>query len=201
MERNVDPQCRGSGLPPGDLIYQRIDYWWLELLEDSLRGLSEFLYLYRKVRNSRKPKLQATLRRFSCPEYPAAPKISRRFCGLHSLGIIKMRSPAINGYLEPLVIGVAAATLLCGCSTPQKMGEAELESLGVRVGVLHWEASSRLGEKGYACSVTGANREQFDCSKTSGVLVTCILRVTFTVDEMNKISGIRIPDPACIGTP
>ena len=153
MERNVDPQCRGSGLPPGDLIYQRIDYWWLELLEDSLRGLSEFLYLYRKVRNSRKPKLQATLRRFSCPEYPAAPKISRRFCGLHSLGIIKMRSPAINGYLEPLVIGVAAATLLCGCSTPQKMGEAELESLGVRVGVLHWEASSRLGEKGYACSV------------------------------------------------
>ena len=51
--------------------------------ENSLRGLSEFLYLYKKAENSRKPRLKATFRRFLCPDYPAATRISRRFCGIH----------------------------------------------------------------------------------------------------------------------
>jgi hypothetical protein len=50
----------------------------LELSRIRVRGLSEFLYLYKKVENLRKPKLQATSRKFFCvqnipqrPEYAA----------------------------------------------------------------------------------------------------------------------------------
>ena len=55
----------------------------LESSRIRVRGLSEFLYLYKKVENSRKPKLQATSRRFLCPAYRARASLSSRFCSVH----------------------------------------------------------------------------------------------------------------------
>lgn len=58
-------------------------YRGLELPEDSLRGLSNSLYLYRFQIKPLRARLQAILKRNSCPVYPAAPRIFRKFCGLH----------------------------------------------------------------------------------------------------------------------
>lgn len=91
--------------------------------------------------------------------------------------------------------------LLSGCGTTQKMSEAQLETLGIRTGAEYWVATSQLYQKGYNCSVSGAKREHFDCTKTAGFIPTCILRIELTVDDQNKISSFRAPDPACIGTP
>jgi hypothetical protein len=69
--------CRDSGHPPGDLIYQKLDCWWLEFLEDSLRGLLKFFCLYEFQVKPPQARLQAILRRNSCPVNPAASRISR----------------------------------------------------------------------------------------------------------------------------
>src|SRR6185369_14610954 len=100
-----------------------------------------------------------------------------------------------------LIAGVSAIALFPGCSTAPKMSDARLESLGIRAGAAHWDATPQLFEEGYVCFVSGAKREHFDCSKTSGVFPTCILRVRFTVDDQNKISAVSVPEPACLGTP
>ena len=97
------------------------------------------------------------------------------------------------------VIGFAAA--LAACSTPQNVTYAQLESRGVRVGSKHWDATHELQLEGYLCNVSGAKREHFDCTKTAGFLPTCLLRVTFEVDESNFIASLGILPPACIGTP
>ena len=50
------------------------------------RGSSEFFYLDIKAKNSKKPMLQAILRRHPCPAYPAAPRYIERLCHLHFVG-------------------------------------------------------------------------------------------------------------------
>ena len=118
-------------------------------------------------------------------------------------------APPLSGQLSagrqpPHIIRLAAGlaiTLIAGCATMQKMSDAQLDSLGVRAGVPHGEATSRLFREGYVCSVSGAKRENFDCSKTHGILITCVLRVRFAVDDQNKISAVNVPEPACLGTP
>ena len=112
-----------------------------------------------------------------------------------------MRFIVANSLIRNLVAGGAAATLLAGCSTPQKMSGSQLESLGVRAGVAQWEATSKLQREGYVCSFSGAKRENFDCSKTAGFFPTCILRVQFVVDDHNRVSAPNVPEPACLGTP
>jgi hypothetical protein len=50
--------------------------------KNDLHGLAEFLYWYRNL----KPltaRLQAILRRSQCSVYPAAPRLFRKFCGIH----------------------------------------------------------------------------------------------------------------------
>ena len=49
--------------------------------------MSEFLYLYKFQVKPPKARLQATLRRNPCPVYPAAPRISRKFCGIKYVGV------------------------------------------------------------------------------------------------------------------
>lgn len=99
------------------------------------------------------------------------------------------------------VAGAAALALVSGCATPPKVGVAELDAFGVRVGAPHWEATPRLARAGYACFVSGAKREEFDCTKSTGLFISCISRVRFTVDDQNRIAAISVPEPACIGTP
>jgi hypothetical protein len=99
------------------------------------------------------------------------------------------------------VAGAAVLALVAGCATPQKVSVAELDSFGVRTGSPHWEATSRLAREGYACFVSGAKRENFDCTKSSGLFISCISRIRFTVDDENKIAAISVPQPACMGTP
>lgn len=100
-----------------------------------------------------------------------------------------------------LSASISVLTFLAGCSTSQKMDEAQLDSLGVRPGANYWEATSQLSRQGYKCFVSGAKRENFDCTKKVGFMPTCILRVTFVVNDQNKITTISVPEPACMGTP
>lgn len=101
----------------------------------------------------------------------------------------------------PLAGCAAAIALLSGCATPPKLTDAELASFGVRPGAPHWEATSSLSRQGYACFVSGAKREEFDCTKNTGILVSCVQRVRFVVDDQNRIVTVQAPEPACIGTP
>ena len=112
-----------------------------------------------------------------------------------------MRILAGKNLFPHRIASLAAIAMLAGCSTPQKMSDARLESLGVRAGANHWSATSALYQEGYICSVNGAKRENFDCSKTTGLFPTCILHIDFTVDDQNKIVAVGARDPACLGTP
>ncbi len=103
--------------------------------------------------------------------------------------------------LPYFVAAVAAIALIAGCSNTQKMSDAQLESLGIRVGAAHWDITPRLFREGYVCFVNGAKRESFDCSKTTGLFPSCIMRIRFAVDDQNQISAVSVPEPACLGTP
>ena len=105
--------------------------------------------------------------------------------------------------MSPLAtrVGVCAAVVLTACSTPSKLSTAQLESIGVRPGSPHWQATRSLHQAGYLCSVSGKKREQFDCTKTVGFLPTCVLRVGFEVNDANEIVALSVPEPACMGPP
>lgn len=94
-----------------------------------------------------------------------------------------------------------AGICVAGCSTPAKMTSNDLTSIGVTEGIIYWQAEQKLAGEGYHCFVTGAKRENFDCTKTTGVFPTCVLRVTFSVDDKNLVSQLRVPNPACVGSP
>jgi hypothetical protein len=97
----------------------------------------------------------------------------------------------------------ACTVAICfpGCSTPLKMSDDYLASIGLSEGIAYWSAEQKLASEGYQCFVSGAKRENFDCTKTKGFFPTCILRVDFKVDDQNAISTLRVADPVCIGTP
>jgi hypothetical protein len=93
------------------------------------------------------------------------------------------------------------ATILSGCGTPSKLSSEQLAALGVSDGIMYWSAEGALMQKGYRCYVSGARRENFDCTKQTGFFPTCISRVDFEVDDKNLVSNLRALGPACIGTP
>lgn len=93
------------------------------------------------------------------------------------------------------------AVFASGCGTPQKMSADQLRSIGVRVGDTYWSVEQGLVSRGYQCFVSGAKRENFDCTKNEGFFPSCILRIEFKVDESNAVSSLRVAEPACIGTP
>ncbi|TFW18034.1 hypothetical protein [Duganella callida] len=95
----------------------------------------------------------------------------------------------------------AVAMSIMGCSTPQKMSADQLTSIGVSAGNTYWSVEQKLASSGYQCFVSGAKRENFDCTEKEGFFPSCILRVEFSVDESNVVSSLRIAEPACIGTP
>jgi hypothetical protein len=99
-----------------------------------------------------------------------------------------------------LMVGTVAICVL-GCSTPLKMSPNHLASIGVVDGAMYWEAEQKLASEGYQCVVTGAKRENFDCTKTVGFFPTCLLRVEFVADDKNLVSHLRTANPACMGTP
>lgn len=81
------------------------------------------------------------------------------------------------------------------------MSPDHIVSIGLGDGTTYWLVEQKLVNEGYQCFVTGAKRENFDCTKTKGFFPTCLLRVEFKVDDQNLISHVRVADPACIGTP
>jgi hypothetical protein len=100
------------------------------------------------------------------------------------------------------ICGVCAlAACVAGCSTPVKISPERLSLLGVRVGAPYWAGQQKLASEGYRCYVSGAKRENFDCTKQQGYFPTCLLRVQFVVDDRNMISALRVADPACVGAP
>jgi hypothetical protein len=93
------------------------------------------------------------------------------------------------------------AICISGCGTQAKMSPDHLASIGITEGTTYWEAEQKLAGEGYQCFVTGAKRENFDCTKTMGFFPTCLLRVAFVADDNNLVSHIRVANPACMGTP
>lgn len=104
-------------------------------------------------------------------------------------------------WIQTLIASFVIALGLLGCSTPKKISDAELESIGVRNGVKYWEVQQKLAQSGYSCYVSGAKRERFDCTRTAGTFPTCVLRINFVADDMNLVSSLTVRDPACMGTP
>jgi len=98
-------------------------------------------------------------------------------------------------------VASSTAIALVGCAPPAPLTQVQLESLGVRPGTQYWDAMSKLQSKGYVCSVSGAKRENFDCSKSVGFFPTCLLRVEFIAAGDNSISSIDVSPARCIGTP
>lgn len=90
---------------------------------------------------------------------------------------------------------------LSGCGAPTKLSASQLDAMGVRDGVPHWMAQQKLSQEGYGCYVTGEARDDFNCVKTTGSFITCVFRITFKADDKNRVSNLRVSDPACIGTP
>jgi len=80
-----------------------------------VRGLSELLYLYKRLRKPSKPKLEAIPRSFSCPAYPAVPRGINRFSNLHYGGKALPRQRLNAGDLFEISVGtewVATGQLL-----------------------------------------------------------------------------------------
>jgi hypothetical protein len=74
-------------------------------------SLPEFLYLYKKVKNSRKPKLKAILRGNPCPAYPAVQRCIDRLCHLHFVSLSKnIRPPLPFNQVNQIV---SAANSVC----------------------------------------------------------------------------------------
>lgn len=96
---------------------------------------------------------------------------------------------------------VAIGFGLPACTTPEKLSSTQLEAIGVQEGAKYWDAEQKLAQRGYSCYVSGADRENFDCTRSAGVLPSCILRITFVVNDKNLVSRLTVSDPACMGTP
>lgn len=90
---------------------------------------------------------------------------------------------------------------LSGCTTAGQLSSAELASADVRAGALYWRAEQGLAQRGYSCYVSGASRENFDCTKSVGFWPTCILRITYVVDDRNLVANLVVHEPSCLGTP
>jgi hypothetical protein len=104
-------------------------------------------------------------------------------------------------WIQRLMVSIAITIGLSACSTPTKLSTAELESIGLHEGAKYWEVEQRLAQRGYGCYVSGAKRENFDCTRSEGVFPTCLLRIVFIVDDKNLVSNLAVRDPACFGTP
>ena len=101
----------------------------------------------------------------------------------------------------PLIAGIAVGIGLAGCAAPAKLSPAELKLVGVREGGAYWEAEHGLSQRGYSCYVSGANRENFDCTKSAGIWPSCILHISFVANDKNLVTNLAVRDPACLGTP
>lgn len=112
-----------------------------------------------------------------------------------------MKRTTFIRFVQSAIAACTAAACMAGCSAPAKLSPEHLDAIGVREGASYWVAQQKLAREGYQCFVTGAKRENFDCTKTEGFFPTCVLRVEFKVNDENAISKVRVADPACIGTP
>ena len=88
-----------------------------------------------------------------------------------------MQSPAfIRSTLGAKAFSIAFGALAAcaGCSTPPPMSLDKLASIGVTEGTMYWDAEQKLAREGYQC---------------------------FVADDANRVSHLKVAEPACIGTP
>ena len=110
-------------------------------------------------------------------------------------------SNVVRSSFKAALYSCAIAVCLTACSTPTKLSSAELDRMGVRESAPYWMVQQALAQQGYQCYVSGQKRENFDCSSTFSGLRTCVLRISFVANSENKVSALRVAEPACIGTP
>lgn len=101
-----------------------------------------------------------------------------------------MQSHAFVRHIRCVITAGMAALCVSGCSTPVKLSADQLASNGVVEGANYRDAVQKLAGQGYQCFVSGAKRENFDCTKTHGFFLTCLLRIEFIVDDKNRISKV-----------
>lgn len=151
MERNLDRHCGGSDRSPSRSNCLFSALWNLESGNPNLRGLSEFLYLYRFQVKPLQARPQATLRRNSCPDYPAAPRISRRFCGLHYVreqnNMVQMIIAAVVGYFFGSLLRTTAFSDRGGAGWGVSLGIAIASWLVAVLGLTIF-AQTQLGATG-----------------------------------------------------
>lgn len=112
-----------------------------------------------------------------------------------------MQATALGGVFRVGFIALVVGRFLSACRAPSKLTPERLASLGVGEGAMYWHAQQKLAQEGYSCYVSGASRENFDCTKNAGFFPSCVLRIQFKVNDQNLVSNLRVADPACIGTP
>lgn len=112
-----------------------------------------------------------------------------------------MRASALGRVFRVGLIVLVVGVPLSACRAPSNLTSERLVSLGVREGAMYWHAEQKLAQEGYSCYVSGASRENFDCTKNAGFFPSCVLRIQFKANDQNLVSNLRVADPACIGTP
>lgn len=94
-----------------------------------------------------------------------------------------------------------AAALFSGCSSATPLSASRLESMGVREGGDSGRALQALAREGYDCFGADGLPRRFDCSRTTGSILVCVLRVSFMANEQNQVAELHVAEPACMGTP
>jgi len=112
-----------------------------------------------------------------------------------------MERASVMPVSQSLIAICVLAFSLPGFSTPVKMSSSHLNAIGVHDGAMYWIAEQKLSQEGYSCYISGANRKNFDCTKTTGFFPTCLLRIVFQADDRNLVANLSTRDPACLGTP
>jgi hypothetical protein len=100
--------------------FEKLTAYRLEWCGIRVRGLSEFLYLYKRAKNSKEPRLQATFKRNLCPAYPAVPRCIDRFSNLHYVKLLKHDKENLSMPLP--LIAIIPALIAGGSLVPHAAG-------------------------------------------------------------------------------
>lgn len=93
----------------------------------------------------------------------------------------------------------ALAAALGACASPIPLTPDDLRTLGVTRGAPSEPAIAAMARVGFLCDVSGARREQVDCTRMTVRLSSCIERIRFTVTSRQEIETIHTPAPVCTG--
>ena len=81
------------------------------------------------------------------------------------------------------------------------MSPERLDAIGLQNGIDFRAAVQKLEREEFQCHDIGKRGVDFDCTKMTGFLITCVHRITFKVVDEGRIANLDVRNPACIGSP